>query len=423
MESKERVVFSQEWNWHDPLGSGKYIIGEDQFFTMDGSFGRIQNNRLLKERITDASGAVEVAMQVTCGRVYHIVLYDSKDRLAVDLRIDRDGKMAFHDGKDYVDSGARLTFQSGEGEREWVDNSIGPTWFQSNRPPDAWRSTLHSYEFGGFDFQEGSFSFKLDGKRFRAPLAKEASDISKLELQTETVEPGTAIWLDHYKQTKGGEQIDYEDFPYFWNDWAVREFYPEARWFDSRLSLKAHKWLEVCTRYGDIVCRLPAPVLKGSMEFTVMTTDVRQEVAFAIWEQGQRRGEEAGGMWLMIYNGLWSTAEKHRHSWEDIVAAVESRLIVPGGHYYYESFDPPIKAENGKFYKVKIEWDNSNGTWRLWIDGELRKNKGESYNRPLAPLKKGVDTLRLHPGAHVYPHGGIYSYSYWGTFTVKSNRG
>jgi hypothetical protein len=125
-------------------------------------------------------------------------------------------------------------------------------------------------------------------------------------------------------------------------------------------------------------------------------------------------------MWLMIYNGLWTTAGKDRRSWEDIVAAVESGLIAPGGHYYYESFDPPMEAENDRFYKVKMEWDNSKGTWRLWIDGELRKNKGESYDRPLSPLKKGVDTFRLHPGAHVYPHGATYSYSYWGTFTVKS---
>ncbi len=47
MASPEREVFRQTWNWHDPLGSGEYTIGKEQFYQMDASCGRVQNSRLL----------------------------------------------------------------------------------------------------------------------------------------------------------------------------------------------------------------------------------------------------------------------------------------------------------------------------------------------------------------------------------------
>ena len=419
--SEEEIVFDQAWHWHDPQGSGKYTIGDDQFFTMDGSHGRIQCNRLLGQRITEADSTVELSMQVTCGKVYHIVLYGEDDRPAADLRIDREGFMAFSDGRDFVDSGAVLTFQW-LGAREWGDNSIGPTWWQSNRRLYAIRSTLHKYEFGGFDFQKGCFVFKLDGKAFEVPLVKGVSSIDKLELQTETVEPGTVIWLDHYAQTTRGNQVDYEDFPHFWNDWAVKKYYPQEKWHDSKLSMKEHRWLEVCTKYGDVVCRMPSSILKGSVTFEMMTTDVRQEIAFGVNEEGQRRGEEGGYISVMIYNGLWCSSGERKDSWEEIFAAVESGLIPPGGMYYYDSFDPPLQAENGKVYKVRMAWDNFKGTWRLWIDNELRREKGGDFERALNPLKRGMDMIRIHPGAHVYPHGEVYSYSYWGRITVREQK-
>ena len=106
---------------------------------------------------------------------------------------------------------------------------------------------------------------------------------------------------------------------------------------------------------------MPEPVLSGSVEFSVMTTDVNQEVAFQIMELGQRRGEEAGGVFIFIYAGLWSAAKVKRDKWEEITAAAEAGLIPPWGHYYFESFDPPLKAENGRFYDVRIEWDGVQG--------------------------------------------------------------
>lgn len=419
MASPEREVFRQAWNWHDPLGSGEYTIGKEQFYQMDASCGQVRNSRLLADPITDARGAVEVQMEITCGRLYHVLLYDSNDRTAAHLRIDREGVMAFRDGGDFVDCGARLMFEYGD-ERLWEDNSIGPTWFESNRMLFTLRSSLHTYRFGGFCFDEGSFTFSLDGESRTVPLAGPAADIRKLELQIETVEPGTAIWLDHFAQFRGGETIDYEDFPNYFDDWALDKYYPQEKFYPSRMSMKDHRHLEICTKYGDVISRMPESVLSGSVEFSVMTTDVNQEVAFQIMELGHRRGEEAGGIFIFIYAGLWSAATVKRDKWEEITAASEAGLIPPWGHYYFESFDPPLKAENGRFYDVRIEWDGVRGTWRLWIDGELRRDEGQGYDRPLKPLKKGVDTIRLHPGSHVFPHGGVSSYSYWGEIAVNS---
>ena len=421
MEQNEREVFRQSWNWHDPLGSGDYTIGKEQFFQMDASHGRVQCNRLLKEPITGPSGSVEVQMEITCGRIYHVLLYDSNETPVVKMRIDREGVMAFYDGNDYIDSGARLMFQYIE-EKEWGDNSIGPTWFQSNRMLFAMRSSMHTYRFGGFSFDEGTFTFSLDEKSFTPPLASAAIDISKLELQVETVEAGTAIWLDHYAQFNNDIQTDYENFPHFFDDWALDKYYPQDKFFPSKMSMKNHQHLEICTKYGDVISRMPESILKGSVEFSVMTTDVNQEVAFQIFELGQRRGDEAGGIFVFIYAGLWSVGNVKHDNWEEIVAAAKAGLIPNRGHYYFDSFDPPMKAENNRFYKVKIDWDNSAGTWQLWIDGEPRKDEGQGYERPFKkPLSKGIDTVRLHPGSHVFPHGGVSSYSYWGDIIVKSH--
>ena len=422
MAASDREVFRQSWNWHDPLGSGDYTIGKEQFLQMDASGGRVQNNRTLKQPIADAGGAVEVQMEVTCGRTYHVVLYDSSCSLVVDLRIDAEGVMAFLDGERYVDCGARLMFQYVD-EKEWSDNSIGPTWFESNRMLFTMRSKLHTYAFGGFDFGAGRCDFTLDGERFNAPLAGAATDVNQLELQIETVEPGTAIWLDHYAQFDNGEPIDYEDFPHFWDDWAIDKYYPQDKFYPSKLSMKNHEHLEICTKYGDVISRIGESVRRGSVEFSVMTADVNQEVAFQIMELGQRRGEEAGGIFVMIYSGLWSVGRIKRDDWQEIAAATEAGLIPARGHYYFDSFDPPLKAENGLFYQVRIEWNADRGNWQLWIDGEPRRDLGEPFERPLKPLKNGVDTIRLHPGSHVFPHGGVSSYSYWGEIVVRAQDG
>jgi len=380
---------------------------------LDGSGGRIQCNRCLKEKIVNATGSIEIAMEVTLGqKVYHIVLYDSHDEIAVDCRIDKDGKVGFYNGKEYVDSGARLAYPfSGYEKKVWADESSRP-WYTVS-------SNLHSYEFGEFDFQKRRLIFKFDGKSHDAPLVTGVSDINKLELQTETVEPGTVIWLDHYKQIKGGKVTDYEGFPYHWEPMpAVPPGYPNDKRHAIKYRMKEHKWLEAFTKYGNVFCRLPKPVLNGSVDFEVMTPHAHQEVYFALSEMGNKRSEEAGGFFVMIFNGLWASCSEVIKDQEKIEKAFKIGLIA-GPNYYFTPFDTPMKAENNKFYKVHVEWSES--TYRLWIDGEPQKLKG-SYDFPMygGGLRKGVDTINLHPAAHVFPQGGAYVYSYWGTITLRS---
>ena len=391
-----RVVFEQKFNWNDELGSGKYTWGYDQYLTMDGSFGKIQCNRLLKEKITDTTSRVEMTLIFVEGRKYRIVLYDLDNKMVVDCRIGREGWVSFSDGKSYIKTKAR----------------IGP-----NTEYAVEYSPPHRFSFGQFDFSVGQFQFSFNGKKdfLPMPFCRKAKNISKIEVQTCVVEPGTIIGLDNYRQIEEPDTIiDEDNFSNYWvPSPAILPGYPDERSKDVTYRPKDHKWLEVFTRYGLVhLVFTKTPISYGYIEFDMLTENTACESQFNMGEYTRNFGPIPGGGWLMniaIFNGVWTPFQKG-------VPPKKTTILTP--FHTSAPFDNPPLAVANKPYRVRMGWHAPSRTWRAWIDGVLQTSQGK-LDLKTGLIKKGIDMIIIHPGNRNMD-AGPFLYTRWGNIKVVS---
>jgi len=233
MSKDIELITFQEFNWHDAAESGQYTYGHAGYLSMNGSNDQIRCHRFLKEKIVDSSGSTEVKMRVVFGKPYHIRLHDSTEQLVADCLIDADGWVKFHNGDEYVNSGKYITLCLG---KLAVDPEFNWTWWYAKTSDEV------VYSLAKFDFAREIFEFVItepglhEKTMVHSCLLPDACDISKLELSTGEVEPGTIICLRQYKQYKDGVIIDQEEFSHHWEPIpALPDGYPRDNFYDTKL--------------------------------------------------------------------------------------------------------------------------------------------------------------------------------------------
>ena len=388
----DTTVLERDFNWHDASGSGDYDWGASGYLKLDGSSGRIQCRRRLKEPIANPGGAVEFSVHFTLGKSYRILLYDAAERPVVECFIDRDGQVRFHDGNGYVDGGV------GIGTNE--------LWTVESEPLRL--------RFSHFDHQQKTFRFELDDQTVEGmPLRAQSTDVSHLELQTEVVEPGAVLWIQAFRQTQGEQLIDEEHFT---DHWETLPYIPtghaQEKWDSTSYRPMDYRWLEVRTRYGAAYTSF-APIAKGSIELDMMTQDVNQETQISLGEYQPWVTPVTPGFWklvLGIFAGMWTP-------FQDWVREDTIKFTQPFG--YGMPFDNAPAAENDRSYHVRIEWEINAQTWQVWIDGTELRYKGSSTLKAFSPVDKGIDTLMFHPG-NLNPTAGPMLRYHLGGVRVRS---
>ena len=398
-----RIVFEQKFNWHDSLGSGEYVWGREEYLAMDGSDGKIQCSRLLKERITDRKGRVEFDVRLARGKIYGISFYDSEDRKVLDCRVERSGQVRFSDGDSFVDAGVGIGSAG-----VWAD----------------WSKT-HTLGFGQIDFSAKTFVFTFDEKSMvDMPLSASATNVARVELRTLIVEKGTLIWLDNFRQLEEPNvTVDTESFNQYWVPCSgIPRGMPGEKWQEIRYRPKDYKWLEVGTTYGAVYVRFTdRPVKKGVLELEMITDNIEAETQLNLGEYQKRseysigvQDEVPGGAWR-INVGIFAERWIPFKDWEaDSVVSIRK----PFGHGV--PFDNALTPVADKIYKLQIAWDAGTQTHRIWIDGVAQLWKGSVDIPMLYDLKEGVDMIMIHPG-NLNPDLGPYLYSRWGNIKVVSH--
>ena len=373
------VDIHQTFNWHDIHGNQDYVVGEDGYLKMDASRTPVQCHRQLKEKITNRSGSLELAMRVVLDEpeyhtLYTLRLYDSADRPAIVCHIRRDGRLLFQGRNELMDSGRVLTFQ---GNCPFNDRTRRK-WY-------VVESDEHAYTFEAFDFANQTAVFLLDGRQpVTVPFRNPVRDIAKLELRTGGVGIGRYIRVKHMKQFVGGEQIDREDHPLCWKPVPPpRDGEPDDNVCESRLRPVENRWLEVITRYGFVTTTFPV-IPKGTLEFDVKSPDVSAEACILL-------GECDGSIkcFRKIQTGI-----------------LTNRMTIATGHPEpgFNTFDNSVAPENDRAYRFRIAWDAETNKQRIWIDDVPQIYLGETEieihglwgrdNR----MTRGIDTISLHPG-------------------------
>jgi len=424
MMELENFVMSQDFNWHDVSGNGKYAFGEDGYLVMDGSTCKIQCHRFLKKKIVDGTGILEVKMRVVFGKPYHIYFYDGADQLAMDCLIDSDGWIKFRRRDEYVNSGKYITYGLG---LPCVDTEFSRPWWYAVESDEV------IYRFGNFDFAKRNLDLTVTVPNLEEKVTMEnclltrASDISKLELQTGVAEPGTRIRLRDYRQYKNGNIIDHEEFPYHWQPVpAPPDGYPHDNICETRLRPVGNRWLETSTFYGWVQVRMPL-LPEGELDYEIMTPDVEKESCLQLEEY---RGSQlfTCPIGVLIMNGKFGCTipSGKRHS------RVVNRDF-EGIDLFY--FDEPIPRPR-QVYSIKIAWYKS-CHFRVWIDGTPMKIN-DSYDIPMTKRAedfRGIDTVNLHPGhagirptlaqkkkGESFPEDAKPHLTYWGKFRVKAQQ-
>ena len=392
------LTISQDFHWHDRGEGGTYVFGEDGFLTIDGSLGRALCSRPITNPVRDPQDAIELRLRVVLGKCYHIRFYDQEEHLAVDCQIDGDGRVRFARQGCYVDSGRSLTFHYG---KSYAD--------PANRPPYAVPSDEHCLRFEGFEFAKGRGRFVLDKQEpvtLDGWLSPNSKELSKVELVTQDVEPGSLIRLREYAEYVAGAPVYREDFPLHWKPVPP----PPDGWPDDNVSETLmrpvdYRWLETATRYGFVKARMPC-LAKGAIEFEMKTTDTTVESCLTLED----------------YQGIIKYVNI-------MIGLLMDKMIISTSQGENTEFEN-IEVANNRVYRFRVEWDTYAGEVRVWIDDTVMTHDGSSVFTFANLPEKGIDTITLHPGTsrarltlmekqqglkarEVPPH-----LTYWGNFRV-----
>lgn len=386
-------ILQQDFKWHDVADAGSYEWGIEGYLKMDGSSGRIQCRRVLEEPITESVGAVEITVQFTLGKSYRILLLDSLGRPAIECLIDHGGRIRFHDGERYVDSGVSLE-----------PNQL---WTAESQPHRLW--------FGQMSFQEGSFRFEYDETMVEGmPFCASSTDVSHLELQTGATESGAVLWLDSYRQLAGSHVVEEEDFLHRWEVFPyVPTGHAQEKWDTTTYRPVDYHWLEVRTRYGGTFTRFPH-VVSGSVELDMMTQDVTQETQVSLGEYQRWATPFSPGLWKLVmgvFAGLWTPMQDWVKEEED------ATMTQPFG--YSVPFDNAPTPENDVPYRVRIEWNTTENSWGVSIDETEMLYKKATTLQAFRKVDRGIDSFLFHPG-NLNPTAGPVRCYYLGNVCVRT---
>ena len=360
------LVASQDFRWHDRGEGGVYVFGEEGYLTIDGSRGRARCSRRIENPIRGPEDGISLKLRVALGKCYHILFYGADDRIALDCRIDGDGRIRLTGERETVGSGGSLTFHYG---KPYADPAI--------RPPYVVPSDEHCLTFSGFDFDEGKFVFSLDNN---APvvisrcMGQDIDEIGTIELSTETVESGSLIRLKEYAEYVFGAAATRETFPLHWAPVPPpSDGMPDDNVCETVMRPVDYRWLETATRYGYVKVRIP-PLRAGALEFEMKPADAALESCLIL--------EEDQG--VIKYGNIQ-------------FGLLRGKIIICTAEGITE-FDQAVELSNDRLYRFRIEWDAGSGAVRLRIDGESMTHGGsDAFSFANLP-DKGIDTITLHPG-------------------------
>lgn len=376
------LVFSQDFNWHDGLGSGNYHFGDQGYLVMDGTTGRIQCSRLIAPPLTSPEAVVEIRLRVVLGRSYALLLYDRHDQVVVRCEFDDEGWIRFRNKDRTITTKLFLKYLYGV-------PAVDPEFRPTKRPFD---SDEHVIRFDQFDASNGSIRFWLDDTPLLLEDAFEhpSADICKLELQTLEVEPGAVIRVRSYARRAADQVVDEENFKWDWRPVPPPpDGYPYDHVSETRVRPTGNRWLQTITQYGWLKVWFPN-IARGEIEFELMTPDIQRESVILLeeydgtFDQGQRL--HAG----ILRERFIATGASQRHS------NMFNRSFPQDAHIY---FDDPHPQPN-HVHAFRVTWDE--GGYRMWVDDTpMTPQDGNIIPFQFAhrPFKQ-MNVLTLHPGMH-----------------------
>lgn len=376
------LVMSQDFKWHDVLESGHFHFGDQGYFVIDGSQQRIQCNRIIEPPIATTEGAIELRFRMVLGRSYAILLYDEKERVVVNCEIDEQGWIKFRRKGGIIDTQKYLSFSHGI-------PSVDSTFRSTKQPVD---SDEHRLRFDRFNFSKASFRFSLDESSIlvEGAIDNRPERISKIELQTLSVEPGAVIRVRSYGRYERDKMLDQESFRWDWLPIAQPlDGYPYDHISETRVRPVHHKWLQTITQYGWLKVKFPL-IVQGKIEFQLMTSDIKREAVILLEEddgtieQGQRL--HAG----ILREKFICTGASQKYS------ETFHKSFPWDAHVYFES---PLPQPN-IVYSFRVEWETKG--YRMWVDGKPMVSQGADiipFQYAHYPFS-GVNVLTVHPGMH-----------------------
>ena len=360
------LVASQDFRWHDRGEGGVYVFGEDGYLTIDGSRGRARCSRRIENLIRRTEDGIALKLRVALGKCYHILFTCADDRIALDCRIDIDGRILLTGQQGTVDAGESLTFHYG---KPYADPAV--------RPPYVVPSDEHRLTFSGFDFEKGRFSFTLDNNdpvEISGCIGPNIDEIHTIELTTVTVETGSLIRLREYAEYRGDSISFRETFPLHWAPVPPpRDGMPDDNVCETVMRPVDYRWLETATKYGYVKVRIP-PLKTGAVEFEMKPADAALESCLIL--------EEHQG--IIKYGNIQ-------------FGLLRGKIIICTAEGITE-FDQAVEVANDAVYRLRIEWDARSGVVRLRIDGETMTHGGSDVFSFANLPDKGIDTITHHPG-------------------------
>lgn len=360
------LIASQDFCWHDRGEGGAYIFGEDGYLTIDGSRGPARCSRRIENPIRRPEDAVALRLRVALGKSYRIRFYDADNRMALDCRIDVDGRIHLTGERGTLDSGESLTFHYG---RPYADPAI--------RPPYVVPSDEHRVTFGGFEFGAGRLRFSVDENtpvEVIECLGRDIGEIASMELVTENAGAGSLIRLREYTEHNGGTAVFRETFPLNWAPVAPPpDGMPDDNVCETVVRPVDHRWLETATKYGYVKVRIPQ-LIAGAVEFEMKPADSALESCLIL--------EENQG--IIKYGNIQ-------------FGLLRGKIIICTAEGITQ-FDQAVDVADGKVYRFRIEWDTRHGTVRLRIDDEPMTHGGSDVFSFANLPERGIDTITLHPG-------------------------
>ncbi len=360
------LIASQEFCWHDCGDGGAYVFGEDGYLMIDGSRGRARCSRRIENPIRRPDDAVALRLRVALGKCYHILFYGACNRIALDCRIDVDGRIHLTGERGTVDSGESLTFHYG---KPYADPAIRESY--------AVPSDEHLLTFGGFEFARGKLRFALDKNapvEISKCLGTDIKVLSKIELVTVSVEPGSLMRLREYAEYTGNVVARRETFPLHWEPVAPPpDGMPDDNVCETVMRPVDYRWLETATGYGYVKVRIPQ-LKAGAVEFEMKPADTKQEACLIL--------EEYQG--IIKYGNIQ-------------FGLLRGKIIICTAEGITE-FDQALEVADGRVYRFRIEWDTRGGGVRLRIDDEPMTHGGSELFSFANLPDEGIDTITLHPG-------------------------
>ncbi|MCY3764895.1 MAG: hypothetical protein OXH06_05645 [Gemmatimonadetes bacterium] len=360
------LVASQDFRWHDRGEGGVYVFGEDGYLTIDGSRGRARCSRRIENPIRRTEDGVALKLRVALGKCYHICFHGADSRIAIDCRIEVDGRIQLIGERGTVESGESLTFHYGK-----------PYAHPAVRPPYVVPSDEHRLTFSEFDFETGTFMFTLDNNNpveISGCIGPDIDEIRTIELASETVEPGSLIRLKEYTEYSGDSSVYRETFPLHWAPVPPPpDGMPDDNVCETLMRPVDYRWLETATKYGYVKVRIP-PLRAGALEFEMKPSDAELESCLIL--------EEYQG--IIKYGNIQ-------------FGLLRGKIIICTAEGITE-FDQTVEAANDRVYTFRVEWDMRSGAARLLIDGEPMTHGGsDAFSFANFP-DRGIDTITLHPG-------------------------